>query len=968
MELDVICRFGQILPVYHPLPGVVSLVLEKISTLIEKEYSKLKGVRDEILSLKDELSSMNALLLKLSDIEDLDVQVKEWRNQIRELSYDIEDCIDNFMHQVGSSSNNSDMKCFCRKIIHQVRALGACHAIANNILKLKARVDSASERRMRYNFDGVISSSSAAAPADPRLPALYAEVESLVGIDEPTNDMIKWLTEGGDSVQKLKVVSIWGPGGLGKTTLARQVYDKIARQFDYRAFVSVSQKPDMRKIFRNILTSLTGVEHVGIEAWDEELLINKLRDFIDGKSFTNICFHGKMHNRYFIVIDDIWSTTDWQTIRCVLLDSNIGSRVLTTTQISYVAESCCLSDQDKVFEMKHLSAIHAEKLFLKRIFGSGDNCPPHLKEVSDDILRRCGGLPLAIITMASLLVNKPQTEEQWEKYRDSIVENDPIVKKMQEILSLSYTDLPHHLKTCLLYLSTFPEDFIIERDRLIRRWIAEGFIATEGGRSLEDVGEHYFNELISRSLIQVVGIKYDDRSNTCRVHDMVLDLIVSKSIEENFITFIGYQNRVCGLQDKVRRLSLKCHHRDGHARPSTRDVSCARSFTVYGSTNHMPPISEFQSLRVINIENNDTLDNHYLNGIGRLFQLKYLRLIEVSISKLPEEIGELQQLVTLELEHTKIKELPKGITRLKNLVFLRADYKSLPKGIGNMKALQKLSWVKVNSTAPSVTLQEMGDLTELRYLDLSWCIDDMYSGMKSYTESFVSSIIRLCQHKLQYLRIRSDVSKGCSLKFMLDSWSSPPHLLQKFDMFTDYYFPRIPEWMASLSKITFLDISVNPVGKDTLRILGNFRSLNALRLWTKTVASKGEFIVRNIGFPCLEEFYFGFWRVQMGPITFEVGAMPKLKKFLFDIKAQGAGPPSGDFDISIHHISSLKYLRVGIDCREARACEVEVTEAAVRNATSVLHNNLHIEIERHWPGQMVKDETGSTDDHEQDRS
>lgn len=685
-------------------------------------------------------------------------------------------------------------------------------------------------------------------------------------------------------------------------------------------------------------------------------------------SFTNTYFHDKMQNRYFIVIDDIWSTTDWQTIRCVLLDSNIGSRVLATTQISYVAQSCCPADQDKVFEMKHLSAVHAEKLFLKRIFGSGDSCPPHLKEVSNGILRKCGGLPLAIITMASLLVNKPQTKEQWEKYRDSIVENDPIVNRMQKILSLSYADLPHHLKTCLLYLSTFPEDCIIERDRLVRRWIAEGFIATESGCSLEEVGEDYFNELISRSLIQVVGIKYDDRANTCRIHDMVLDLIVSKSIEENFITFIGYHNRVCGLQDKVRRLSLNFHHQEGNTIPSKRVVSCTRSLTVYGSTNHMPPISDFQSLRVINIENNDTLENYYFNGIGRLFQLKYLRLSEVSISKLPEEIGELQQLETLELEHTKINGLPKSITRLKNLMFLRADYTSLPEGVGNMKALQKLSWIKVNTSAPSTTLHEMGSLTELRYLDINWCIGDMCSDMKSYTESFGSSIIKLCKHKLQYLRIRSEGSQGCSLGFLLNSWSCPPHLLQKFDMYTEYYFPRIPDWIASLSKVTFLDIKVNPVDEEAFRILGNLPSLITLWLWTKTVVPKRRFIIHNVGFKHLKEFYFGFWRIEMGPIKFEVGAMPKLQKFLFDIKAQGAGPPSGDFDVGIEHISSLRHLRIGIDCIDARPCEVEVTEAAVRNVTSVLPSNLQIEIERHRAGQMVKEKMGSTDhDGEQNR-
>lgn len=267
--------------------GVLSPILMKLSTLLEKEYSKLHGVHNEILFLKDELSSMNALLLKLADMEDLDVQVKEWRNEILELSYDIEDCIDIFTHQVScfpTPSRCDSLKGFVQNTINKVRTR-ARHEIANKILKLKARVDDASERRKRYNFDEIISSSSTVAPIDPRLPALYADAESLVGIDEPSNDIIERLTEReGNSVQKLKVVSVVGLGGLGKTTLARQVFNKIGEKFDCRAFVSVSQNPDMRKIFRNILTSVTAVEYdQGMEAWDEEQFINKLRDFLNGK-------------------------------------------------------------------------------------------------------------------------------------------------------------------------------------------------------------------------------------------------------------------------------------------------------------------------------------------------------------------------------------------------------------------------------------------------------------------------------------------------------------------------------------------------------------------------------------------------------------------------------------------------------------------------------------------------------------
>ncbi|KAF0896119.1 hypothetical protein E2562_019617, partial [Oryza meyeriana var. granulata] len=349
------------------------------------------------------------------------------------------------------------------------------------------------------------------------------------------------------------------------------------------------------------------------------------------------------------------------------------------------------------------------------IFGSEDQCPPQLKLVSNDILRKCGGLPLAIISIASLLANKPCTTELWEGYRNSIgsqFEKDPSVNDMQRILSLSYNDLPHYLKTCLLYLSIYPEDFVIKRVPLLMRWIAEGFITTNGMQNLEETAEYYFNELINRSMIIPVSIQYDGRVDACRVHDVIFDLIISKSAEENFITVFGYQNHALGSQDKIRRL-VDYRGQEEIMVPSNMTVLNVRSLTTYGSNEHVLPLSDFQALRTISIECNDHLENHHLNGIGRLFHLKYIRLNSVSISKLPEQIGELQQLETIDLAQTMIKELPKSIVKLKRLMFLLADDVHLPAGIGNMKALQKLYHMKVDNSISPNTLHELQSLTEL---------------------------------------------------------------------------------------------------------------------------------------------------------------------------------------------------------------------------------------------------------------
>jgi disease resistance protein RPM1 len=146
------------------------------------------------------------------------------------------------------------------------------------------------------------------------------------------------------------------------------------------------------------------------------------------------------------------------------------------------------------------------------------------------ILRKCGGVPLVIITTSSLLANKPRNIKVWSKLCDSIgsgFESNQDMDNMRKILSLSYIDLPCHLKTCVLYLSIFPEDFDIRKDRLIWRWIAEGFVQYgEGNQSLFEVGESYFNELLNRSLIEPTDmLDGDGNPVACHVHDVVLDLI-----------------------------------------------------------------------------------------------------------------------------------------------------------------------------------------------------------------------------------------------------------------------------------------------------------------------------------------------------------------------------------------------------------------------------------------------------------
>ncbi|KAM0826082.1 hypothetical protein ACQ4PT_069119 [Festuca glaucescens] len=136
--------------------------------------------------------------------------------------------------------------------------------------------------------------------------------------------------------------------------------------------------------------------------WDEKKSIAKLRELLKDK-------------RYLIIIDDVWSTQAWNAIKCAFPENNCTSRIIATTRIIDVGKSCCQSLEDRMYAMEALSDLHSRRLFFKRIFSSDDHCPDMLNEVSSEILKKCGGLPLAIISISSLLANRPAVKEEWEK-------------------------------------------------------------------------------------------------------------------------------------------------------------------------------------------------------------------------------------------------------------------------------------------------------------------------------------------------------------------------------------------------------------------------------------------------------------------------------------------------------------------------------------------------------------------------
>jgi hypothetical protein len=427
------------------------------------------------------------------------------------------------------------------------------------------------------------------------------------------------------------------------------------------------------------------------------------------------CFASCYVNRYLIVVDDLWSREQWRTIRCCFREDGLGCRIITTTRNDTLLDSDSCSSK-VVHKIDLLSDADAKQLFLTKAFSNGNVCPPHLEDVFSQVMRRCGGLPLAVVTIAAKLAHK-HSRDEWEKLGLNLMysSHSDGSDGLKQILNLSFNNLQPYLRTCLLYLSIFPENSEVTTERLVRRWIAEGFI-TEGRSSAEETALGYLSELIGRNLVQPLDLDHEGVPRRCRVHPVIHDFIICKSMEENFATLIDAQH-VPKNGSTVRRLSVKNSSKKDQpaARNESTDLSHARSVTVFGHASAAPSLNDLKVVRVLDLEG--CVGPVCLDGLCKLVLLRYLSLKGTDASVLPSAIGDLRCLETLDVRFTKVKELPPSIVRLGKLMHLLAGSAKLPGDIAEMKALQTLSCI--GTTRRSVNfIEEISKHDKLRELEL----------------------------------------------------------------------------------------------------------------------------------------------------------------------------------------------------------------------------------------------------------
>jgi len=870
---------------------------------------------------------MHAALRKVADVprDQIDLQTKVWRRDVREASYDIEDAIDTFLMRIRdrAPSDPNRFRLAMKKMTKLSRKVKAIHEIGAAIGDIVRKIQELVDRRVRYKLDVAADRSISMVSVDPRLAALYKEATQLIGIDQSMSEIISMLLSDESGQQHIKKISIVGAGGLGKTTLAKETYERLRSEYEFATFVSVGQNPDLVRVFKNILVKLDIYQQVDtINRTDTRALIDEIRQRL---SYVRC--------RYLIVIDDVWDLESWHTLELAFVENNNGSGIIITTRNFAVATIA-----GRVYKLRPLSYHHSKELFYRSLFGEGVCLDDQIiNKASDKFLKKCDGIPLALITMASLFMGKPT--QMWSELANNAFghkgRNSHLEETTMRILSLSYSDLPLNLRTCFVYLSRYPDDYVINKSSLIWKWIAEGFIQEEQGKQLFELGEEFFNELVSRSIIQVVQSKFDNTVQGFRIHSMVLGLIRLLSSEENFVSVLDEEGQI-SISGKLRRLAIHNRKEEHNLGDNMDLLPWLRSFTAIECPIYMiPPVFIFKLLRVLDLESCGSMEGYDLKQLGNLHNLRFIGLCNTYVRTLPQELGHLKFLQTLELKGSGVEELPSSMGELAGLMCLNADWTTrVPKWIGMLTSLQQLVMYPCGGYSARWFVKGLGHLRELRMLRLLIKADD-----EKQLAQLLESVLKLPKIEALHLDYYGGVQLNRLVKLEPSDFACSGRLrsleLQLLE------FSRLPVWLNAyyLPQIRDLSLLMFDVDKQDLKKLGDFKELRHLHLLIVNTERRDAITCASGGFRNLR--FFSITK----PFKFQQGDLPRLEilDFHFNVPLQSGANSGLDFDFGLENIPSLQQVIVQINCLDAFPLPEEV-ETALRHAIGVHPNRPIVDI------------------------
>ncbi|XP_049379730.1 putative disease resistance RPP13-like protein 1 [Solanum stenotomum] len=475
--------------------------------------------KHHIQLLKKLKMTLRGLQIVLSDAENKQASnpsVSDWLNELRDAVDSAENLIEEVNYEALRLKVEGQHQNFAETSNQQVSDLNLCLSdefFLNIKDKLEDTIETLEVLEKQIGRLG-LKEHFGSTKQETRTPSTSVVDDSdIFGRQNEIENLIDLLLSEDASGKKLTVVPIVGMGGLGKTTLAKAVYNDAkvseaykADHFGLKAWYCVSEAYDALRITKGLLQEIGSFDSKDDNNLNQ--LQVKSKESLKGKKFL-------------IVLDDVWNDNynEWVDLRNLFVEGRMGSKIIVTTR----KESVALMMANEKISMDNLSTEDSWSLFKRHAFENMDPMGhPELEEVGKQIAAKCKGLPLALKTLAGMLRSKSEVEE-WKR----ILRSETWELRDKDILPalmLSYNDLPAHLKRCFSFCAIFPKDYPFRKEQVIHLWIANGLVPKED-EIIEDSGNQYFLELRSRSLLEKVpNPSKRNIEESFLMHDLVNDL------------------------------------------------------------------------------------------------------------------------------------------------------------------------------------------------------------------------------------------------------------------------------------------------------------------------------------------------------------------------------------------------------------------------------------------------------------
>ncbi|KAL2532889.1 Disease resistance protein RPP13 [Abeliophyllum distichum] len=436
--------------------------------------------------------------------------------------------------------------------------------------------------------------------------------DTMVGFKDEAVKISDQLIGGTDQLQ---IISIFGMPGLGKTTLAKKLYNdpSIVYHFDKRAWCVVSQTYQTRNMLIDILKSISDVGRDKILNMEDEHLAEQLYKSLKGM-------------RYLIVMDDIWNVNAWDDCKRYFPDDRSGSRILFTTRLKDVGLQASSHSVNNA--LPFLSEVECWDLLQQKVF-QNDHCPPELVDIGKQIATYCHGLPLAVVVIAAIVANLEMKEILWQEVALSLssrISEDPNSKyPLRKLLSL---------------------------------WVAEGFVKKVENKSLEDTAEEYLTDLIDRSLVLVAKRRSNGGIKACNIHDLLREMCLRIADKEKFVIVIKDQISIC---EQHHRLSIQSNSFHSYSRLFGLHVRSLLGCVLD------PSAFDCCNLKLLRILDFSSTGSRSYNPIG-IESLVQLRLL--AISSIPSSIEIFVNLEFLFVDNKQVVQIPDILLNMSKLRLL----------------------------------------------------------------------------------------------------------------------------------------------------------------------------------------------------------------------------------------------------------------------------------------------------------